>query len=646
MVTIQDSTLVGNTGGIGGGAIYNDNGELRLTDSAIDDNDARTDFAIGGGIVNFHTARITNSTIFNNSAPNGAGMINLDVSTVINSTIAGNSASVDGGGLLSYEGILTLINATVSNNSAEDGGGIDNLPGAVTYLANTITAGNSLTSGGSGPDFYGAVQDMGNNLVGDDSGSSGFTQSSDLLNVNPLLSALGNYGGPTQTFALLPGSPAINAGDNALIPSGITTDQRGPGFPRIVNGTVDIGAFESSGFTVSVFSGNNQSTDIGTTFSAPLVVTVASDANNEPVAGGVIAFTVPGSGPTATFPGGTQTATASIDGSGHASGAALTANLIVGTYAALASSIGVTSGASFTLTNTPGPPTQLVIHSQPSGTATAGSAFSTQPVVYVEDQYGNLETHDNTTQVTASLRVGTGPLLGTTMVTVSGGIATFTNLFDDKAETIILLFTAPALVKAQANPTTVNPAAASRLSITAPATATARRPFTITVTAFDPYNNVATGYRGTVVFTSSDNRASLPITYTFVTGDGGVHTFGNGVTLRTSGIQTITAYDAFHPSIIGSTSVGVGGGAPASVVAIGGDGGSVGGQVHEAISALARKSNARASQRTSSQPTTAAASRARAIAQADAARDRVLAELEGSLHAHLLAERLAGSRFD
>ena len=84
------------------------------------------------------------------------------------------------------------------------------------------------------------------------------------------------------------------------------------------------------------------------------------------------------------------------------------------------------------------PATQLAIHTQPSSTATAGVAFSTQPVVYVEDQYGNLETGDNTTQVTASLASGTGPLLGTVTVTVSGGIATFTDLSDNTAETISL----------------------------------------------------------------------------------------------------------------------------------------------------------------------------------------------------------------
>ena len=75
--------------------------------------------------------------------------------------------------------------------------------------------------------------------------------------------------------------------------------------------------------------------------------------------------------------------------------------------------------------------------------------FATQPVVYVEDQYGNLETGDNTTQVTAaSLPAGSGPLQGTTTVTVSGGIATFTDLADNNAETITLQFTSVPVLTA------------------------------------------------------------------------------------------------------------------------------------------------------------------------------------------------------
>ena len=127
----------------------------------------------------------------------------------------------------------------------------------------------------------------------------------------------------------------------------------------------------------------------------------------------------------------------------------------------------------------------MVIETEPSPTATAGVAFNPQPVIFVEDQFGNLETGDNTTQVTAALSVGTGPLLGTTNETVSGGIAAFLNLFVDTAGTINLMFTAPALASAQSSPIAVSSAAATKLVLTAPATATANRPFTVIVTAFD-----------------------------------------------------------------------------------------------------------------------------------------------------------------
>lgn len=131
---------------------------------------------------------------------------------------------------------LTITDCTLSSNSAGTGGGIDNDQGTAT-LANTIIAGNTATV--TGPDFDGTVTSQGYNLVGNTSASSGWA-STDLQNFNPVLAPLANYGGPTQTMALLPGSPAIDAGNNSLIPAGVTTDQRG--LPRIVNGTVDIGA--------------------------------------------------------------------------------------------------------------------------------------------------------------------------------------------------------------------------------------------------------------------------------------------------------------------------------------------------------------------------------------------------------------------
>ena len=168
----------------------------------------------------------------------------------------------------------------------------------------------------------GTIASQGNNLIGETDGSSGWV-GSDLTGtiarpLDPLLAPLGNYGGPTQTMALLPGSPAIDAGNNALIPAGITTDQRG--LPRIVNSSVDIGAFESTGFNIAVTSGSGQSTSILTAFPAPLVVTVTAKNPNEPVAGGLVTFLPPPSGASATLGGSPATISGHRHGERHRRG--------------------------------------------------------------------------------------------------------------------------------------------------------------------------------------------------------------------------------------------------------------------------------------------------------------------------------------
>jgi hypothetical protein len=120
--------------------------------------------------------------------------------------------------------------------------------GSPTNLKNAIVTNNTVSSG-NGPDLNGSFISQDYNLIGNTSGAT-FTGTTthNITNVNALLGPLANNGGPTMTHALLPGSPAINAGSNALAVdqngNALITDQRGVGFPRIIGGTVDIGAFE------------------------------------------------------------------------------------------------------------------------------------------------------------------------------------------------------------------------------------------------------------------------------------------------------------------------------------------------------------------------------------------------------------------
>jgi len=258
-LTGGDKTSIGvNTGG----AILAEGGALTLDRVHVTGNAAFS----GAGGVDFQsgTHRIINSTFSANTAyEDCAGFNNSGATlTVVNSTISGNRAGFSGGGFCN-QGVTTLRNVTVTNNTANAGGGVLQISG-VLNMGNTIVAGNTATSG-FGPDIYcrtgTTITSAGGNLVGDSPGDSTNTvtavayQPTDLLDLNLLLGALQNNGGTTPTHALLQGSPAIDAGLNALVfepysEFALAFDQRGTGYPRIVDGdsdgtpTVDIGAFE------------------------------------------------------------------------------------------------------------------------------------------------------------------------------------------------------------------------------------------------------------------------------------------------------------------------------------------------------------------------------------------------------------------
>lgn len=199
----------------------------------------------GGGIAAHGSAEvmIVDSTISHNGpSDSGGGLYIFDATTtVLNSTLSANSAIRGGAAYGRSHASLILTNATVSDNSATTtGGGIKVKVDSTLTLANTILSGNS----GNHPDADVSDTDFSayNSLLGTSVSPS--PSQNNVFNDTPGLGALAYNGGPTQTMALLPASDALNTGDNAKIPAGITFDQRGSNHPRISDGSVDIGAFE------------------------------------------------------------------------------------------------------------------------------------------------------------------------------------------------------------------------------------------------------------------------------------------------------------------------------------------------------------------------------------------------------------------
>ncbi len=193
---------------------------------------------------------------------------------------------------------------------------------------------------------------------------------------------------------------------------------------------------------------------------------------------------------------------------------------------------------------------QLVVTTQPPGGVTAGDGFGL--TVSAEDSYGNVNsTYASSVTIALANNPGGSTLAGTLTATAVGGVATFSNLTLNKAGTgYTLTATSGSLTSATTSGFNVTAAAAASLAFSGfPATATAGTAFNFTVTALDTYNNVATGYRGTIHFTSSDAGATLPADYAFAAGDAGIRSFP--ATLTTSGAQTITATDTITPSITG-----------------------------------------------------------------------------------------------
>jgi uncharacterized repeat protein (TIGR01451 family) len=244
------STPTGN-----GGGIRSDRGSLTVIDSTVSYNEAGE----GGGISAGENIEIINSTIRNNVSEfggrsgDGAGLqITFGRATLSNSTVSGNltiaSSNLGGGAIRIDNGTMRLINSTVAYNKTlnsqggrGNSGGISHASSARLILRNSIIAMNDAAFNIYG---VGTLESEGYNLIGNNFGTTPITGvttgnivGTQLAPIDARLIPLGFYGGPTETHALLSGSPAINAGNTATSPP---ADQRGAS--RV--GTADMGAFE------------------------------------------------------------------------------------------------------------------------------------------------------------------------------------------------------------------------------------------------------------------------------------------------------------------------------------------------------------------------------------------------------------------
>jgi hypothetical protein len=289
-LTIDGSTISGNSGDVGGG-VNNGDGTLTITNTVISGNDGDG----GGGLTQFGPGLTTvmDSTISGNTAATGGAGVRLNLGGTVNifrTEISGNVAVSGGGGAIhngpeGTQNTVNIIESTISGNSADEGGGLFN--GVVATIRNSTISGNSSTTGGAGvatvePDAVTSVRSSTiTNNVGPGIGSEGLTSikntivanstggsdcdgtvtsagfnlienpggsctiagdpSGNVTGQDPKLGPLVNNGGLTLTHALQVGSPAFEAGSPDCPPP--DTDQRGVSRPQFFR--CDIGALES-----------------------------------------------------------------------------------------------------------------------------------------------------------------------------------------------------------------------------------------------------------------------------------------------------------------------------------------------------------------------------------------------------------------
>ena len=268
-------------GGARGGAIFADGGSLIINTATFASN-----FAIGGN--------------GGNGGQNDGGSLNCGAHGKGGFAFGGAIANNNGATVNMKHGTLSLNNAQAGNTGVNTpgvnkppqpvaegtGGGIRVGPASVT-LENTIIAGNTAANGTGdttgtptpGPNVDGAVTSNGHNLLGIATEATGFTGTGDQIGANPMLMALADNGGPTQTMALSPGSPAIDAG----VAAGATFDQRGQ--PRTIDDPGVANAATSDGTDIGAYEA-----PVSCSLSCPADIIVSNDTDQ---CGAAVTYTTP-----------------------------------------------------------------------------------------------------------------------------------------------------------------------------------------------------------------------------------------------------------------------------------------------------------------------------------------------------------------
>ena len=252
---VNGNSTAGDGGAAGGGISARD--FVTLTQSTVSGNSTMGSSGRGGGIQATRGITLVQSTVSGNSTAGefsagggiSSGELTLFQSTVSENSTAGNLAI---GGGIAASGDVTITQSTITNNqtsfSTTTGGGISVTNGDPITIIGSILTGN--TAVGGMPDLmpFGSFLTVYSSLIGTGVSLDAGASSNNILDDNPLLAPLADNGGPTQTHALLPGSPAIDAGSTELAVNfdglQFRNDQRGPGFDRVFGSSIDIGAFE------------------------------------------------------------------------------------------------------------------------------------------------------------------------------------------------------------------------------------------------------------------------------------------------------------------------------------------------------------------------------------------------------------------